>query len=79
MFNHVSKGKRDLIFPGCFLFYLLISISFYPIFLFNSILCSSQVGDVVLVQDESVIENEFKMIGLDTLVCLFGLLPKLCL
>ncbi|KAJ4970805.1 hypothetical protein NE237_003904 [Protea cynaroides] len=28
----------------------------------------SQVGDVVLVQDESVMENEFKMIGLDTLV-----------
>ncbi|RWR80518.1 PRC-barrel-like protein [Cinnamomum micranthum f. kanehirae] len=27
-----------------------------------------QVGDVVLVQDESVIENEVKMIGLDTLV-----------
>ncbi|XP_072997980.1 uncharacterized protein [Typha latifolia] len=27
-----------------------------------------QVGDVVLVQDESVIENEFKMIGLDSLV-----------
>ncbi|KAJ8649861.1 hypothetical protein MRB53_002884 [Persea americana] len=27
-----------------------------------------QVGDVVLVQDESVIENKFKMIGLDTLV-----------
>ncbi|XP_020202108.1 uncharacterized protein LOC109787918 isoform X1 [Cajanus cajan] len=28
----------------------------------------SQVGDVVLVQDESVIDNEFKMIGLETLV-----------
>ncbi|OAY65011.1 hypothetical protein ACMD2_12765 [Ananas comosus] len=27
-----------------------------------------QVGDVVLVQDESVIENELKMIGLDSLV-----------
>lgn len=27
-----------------------------------------QVGDVVLVQDESVMENELKMIGLDTLV-----------
>ncbi|XP_043701075.1 uncharacterized protein LOC122651659 isoform X2 [Telopea speciosissima] len=27
-----------------------------------------QVGDVVLVKDESVLENEFKMIGLDTLV-----------
>ncbi|MQM20738.1 hypothetical protein Taro_053764 [Colocasia esculenta] len=27
-----------------------------------------QVGDVVLVQDESVMENEVKMIGLDTLV-----------
>ena len=28
-----------------------------------------QVGDVVLVQDESVMENEFKMVGLETLVC----------
>ncbi|KAE9618221.1 hypothetical protein Lal_00041826 [Lupinus albus] len=28
----------------------------------------SQVGDVILVQDESVIENDFKMIGLETLV-----------
>ncbi|XP_057754466.1 uncharacterized protein LOC130973814 [Arachis stenosperma] len=28
----------------------------------------SQVGDVVLVPDESVIENEFKMVGLETLV-----------
>uniref|UniRef100_A0A2N9FT64 PRC-barrel domain-containing protein n=1 Tax=Fagus sylvatica TaxID=28930 RepID=A0A2N9FT64_FAGSY len=28
----------------------------------------SQVGDVVLVQDESVMENEFKMVGLETLV-----------
>ncbi|PON32106.1 PRC-barrel-like [Parasponia andersonii] len=28
----------------------------------------SQVGDVVLVEDETVIENEFKMIGLETLV-----------
>jgi len=28
-----------------------------------------QVGDVILVQDESVIDNEFKMIGLETLVC----------
>ncbi|XP_042521257.1 uncharacterized protein LOC122094718 [Macadamia integrifolia] len=27
-----------------------------------------QVGDVLLVEDESVLENEFKMIGLDTLV-----------
>nr|CAD1839905.1 unnamed protein product [Ananas comosus var. bracteatus] len=27
-----------------------------------------QVGDIVLVQDESVIENELKMIGLDSLV-----------
>ncbi|PRQ42682.1 hypothetical protein RchiOBHm_Chr3g0460291 [Rosa chinensis] len=27
-----------------------------------------QVGDVVLVEDESVIENEFKMVGLETLV-----------
>lgn len=27
-----------------------------------------QVGDVALVQDESVMENELKMIGLDTLV-----------
>ncbi|XP_020274891.1 uncharacterized protein LOC109849465 isoform X3 [Asparagus officinalis] len=29
---------------------------------------TSSVGDVVLVQDESVMENELKMIGLDTLV-----------
>ncbi|XLS55751.1 hypothetical protein HN51_005506 [Arachis hypogaea] len=28
----------------------------------------SQVGDVVLVPDESVIQNEFKMVGLETLV-----------
>ncbi|GMN40624.1 hypothetical protein TIFTF001_009850 [Ficus carica] len=28
----------------------------------------SQVGDVVLVEDETVIENDFKMIGLETLV-----------
>ncbi|MED6172677.1 hypothetical protein PIB30_052255 [Stylosanthes scabra] len=28
----------------------------------------SQVGDVVLVPDETVIENEFKMVGLETLV-----------
>ncbi|XP_030926916.1 uncharacterized protein LOC115953417 isoform X2 [Quercus lobata] len=28
----------------------------------------SQVGDVVLIQDESVMENEFKMVGLETLV-----------
>ncbi|KAL5537840.1 hypothetical protein UlMin_044449 [Ulmus minor] len=28
----------------------------------------SQVGDVVLVEDEAVIENEFKMVGLETLV-----------
>ncbi|KAG4992833.1 uncharacterized protein LOC114425476 [Glycine soja] len=28
----------------------------------------SQIGDVVLVQDESVIDNEFKMVGLETLV-----------
>ncbi|KAL4322228.1 hypothetical protein AHAS_Ahas14G0189500 [Arachis hypogaea] len=28
----------------------------------------SQVGDVVLVPDESMIENEFKMVGLETLV-----------
>jgi hypothetical protein len=28
-----------------------------------------QVGDVVLVPDESVIDDEYKMIGLDTLVC----------
>lgn len=28
-----------------------------------------QVGDVVLVQDESVTDNEFKMVGLETLVC----------
>ncbi|KAM6556163.1 hypothetical protein CsatB_003182 [Cannabis sativa] len=27
-----------------------------------------QVGDVVLVEDETVIENEFKMVGLETLV-----------
>ncbi|KAG1338936.1 hypothetical protein COCNU_04G012420 [Cocos nucifera] len=27
------------------------------------------IGDVVLVKDESVMENELKMIGLDTLVC----------
>ncbi|KAK7287085.1 hypothetical protein RIF29_00114 [Crotalaria pallida] len=32
----------------------------------------SQVGDVVLVQDESVIENEFKMIGLETLGGSYG-------
>lgn len=34
-----------------------------------SIFFSLQVGDVVLVQDESVMENEFKMVGLETLVC----------
>ncbi|KAG6640329.1 uncharacterized protein LOC122279830 isoform X2 [Carya illinoinensis] len=34
-------------------------------FLFEDI---SQVGDVILVKDESVMENEFKMIGLETLV-----------
>lgn len=28
----------------------------------------SQVGDVVLVEDESAMENDFKMVGLDTLV-----------
>lgn len=28
----------------------------------------SQVGDVVLVQDESVMDNEYKMLGLETLV-----------
>ncbi|XP_059642245.1 uncharacterized protein LOC132284179 [Cornus florida] len=28
----------------------------------------SQVGDVVLIQDECVMENEFKMVGLETLV-----------
>ncbi|KAK9289418.1 hypothetical protein L1049_007573 [Liquidambar formosana] len=28
----------------------------------------SQVGDVVLVQDESVMESEFRMLGLETLV-----------
>ncbi|XP_028808586.1 uncharacterized protein LOC114763145 [Neltuma alba] len=28
----------------------------------------SQVGDVVLVQDESVVENEYRMVGLETLV-----------
>ncbi|KAI9108070.1 hypothetical protein K1719_020943 [Acacia pycnantha] len=28
----------------------------------------SQVGDVVLVQDEGVVENEYRMIGLETLV-----------
>lgn len=28
----------------------------------------SQVGDVVLIQDESIMENEFKMVGLETLV-----------
>ncbi|KAK1563825.1 hypothetical protein Q3G72_033427 [Acer saccharum] len=28
----------------------------------------SQVGDVVLVEDESVMENDFKMVGLDSLV-----------
>ncbi|ESR42845.1 hypothetical protein KPL70_018096 [Citrus sinensis] len=27
-----------------------------------------QVGDVVLIEDESVMENDFKMVGLDTLV-----------
>jgi len=27
-----------------------------------------QVGDVVLVPDESVIDNEYNMIGLETLV-----------
>lgn len=30
---------------------------------------SIQVGDFVLVEDESVMENEFKLIGLQTLVC----------
>lgn len=30
--------------------------------------CFSQVGDVVLVQDESVMDNEYKMLGLETLV-----------
>ena len=34
-----------------------------------SICYSLQVGDVVLVQDESVMEDEFKMVGLETLVC----------
>ena len=34
-----------------------------------SICYSLQVGDVVLIQDESVMENEFKMVGLETLVC----------
>ncbi|GMP51522.1 hypothetical protein CsSME_00017720 [Camellia sinensis var. sinensis] len=29
----------------------------------------SQVGDVVLIPDESVMENELKMVGLETLVC----------
>ncbi|KAK7847295.1 hypothetical protein CFP56_006733 [Quercus suber] len=33
-----------------------------------SICYSLQVGDVVLIQDESVMENEFKMVGLETLV-----------
>ncbi|KAK0584450.1 hypothetical protein LWI29_013458 [Acer saccharum] len=28
----------------------------------------SQVGDVVLIEDESVMENDFKMVGLDSLV-----------
>ncbi|KDO64125.1 hypothetical protein CISIN_1g022580mg [Citrus sinensis] len=28
-----------------------------------------QVGDVVLIEDESVMENDFKMVRLDTLVC----------
>lgn len=28
-----------------------------------------QVGDVVLVQEENCIQNEFKTIGLETLVC----------
>ncbi|KAL5738950.1 hypothetical protein ACOSP7_027900 [Xanthoceras sorbifolium] len=28
----------------------------------------SQVGDVILVEDESVMENDFKMVGLDSLV-----------
>lgn len=31
--------------------------------------CSLQVGDVVLVEDDSVMENEFKLVGLQTLVC----------
>ncbi|XP_062073011.1 uncharacterized protein LOC133777438 isoform X2 [Humulus lupulus] len=34
-------------------------------FLFEDV---RQVGDVVLVEDETVIENEFKMVGLETLV-----------
>ncbi|XP_059460449.1 uncharacterized protein LOC132189696 isoform X3 [Corylus avellana] len=33
----------------------------------------SQVGDVVLIQDESVMENEFKMVGLETLVSTYAL------
>lgn len=41
----------------------------------SALICSTcstfyilQVGDVVLVQDESIMENELKIAGLDTLV-----------
>lgn len=45
---------------------------FFFLFLLTSTLSNPlQVGDVVLVHDETVMENEFKMAGLETLVHLF--------
>ena len=52
---------------------ILLTTSFFQVLSISgkySIHYSVQVGDVVLVEDESVIENEFKIAGLETLVCL---------
>lgn len=50
-------------------------ITSVPIDIYCLLCYALQVGDVVLVEDETVIENEFKMIGLETLVCNNSLLP----
>lgn len=54
----------------CFPSQIVFDVLFYFFLFFLS-----KVGDVVLVEDESVLENDFKMIGLQTLVgvVLYGL------
>ena len=44
--------------------------SFFPL-LTSNLSNPLQVGDVILVHDETVMENEFRMAGLETLVHFF--------
>ena len=68
-FNLKELNTFQICKPSFHVSVLIVIIDIFGQSVGYSICYSLQVGDVVLIQDESVMENEFKMVGLETLVC----------